>query len=450
MVLFMQVSDILKMEEGTRVEFKEEMNDSAYKTLAAFVNTEGGKLFLGISDDKKITGFNCSEPFFRDLTDKIVNKIGIHPRINCVTIDSRKILVIEVKKGDLVSYRGKYYQRVGSTTRLMQENDLRNFFLRTTNWDTLIGDYTLDEIDMATVQRFLVMGRKSGRLRSGDPEDDVQLTLEKLKLMIDGKLTNAAYILFSRNPQKHFTNALVRVGRFKDDITIIGDRFIEGNLFSQVVEAEEAIKNFINVRYEITGEELTRKDIWDYPLEAIREILLNAVVHRNYHRHNIQTQIKIYDDHIWFHNAGGLPEGMTMELLRSEHRSVARNPLVSKIFYLSGLIEEYGTGIKRIIDSVKEANLVQPVFKEEMGGFSVYLKKTVYDENYFHEKGLNKRQVMAMMYVMKKGSIKIEDYSKIAIGVSERTLQRDLNFLVSEKYLKQIGKARETHYEFAL
>lgn len=443
----MEIRDIMKIDEGTKVEFKEEMNDSAYKTLAAFVNTEGGHLFLGISDDKKIRGVNCSEPFFRDLTDKIVNNIGVHPRINCLDYNGRKVLAIEVKKGNLSSYRGKYYQRVGSTTRLMHEEDLKNLFLLKTNWDSMTGDYDLDKIDLETVNKFFSMARKSGRLKSAECSDDISLTLEKLNLIIDGKLTNAGYILFSEGPQQFFTNTVVRVGRFKDEITIIGDRLIEGNLFNQVAEAEEAIKNFINVRYEITGEELMRNDVWDYPLPAIREILLNAIVHRNYHLHNMQTQIRVYDDRIWFHNAGGLPEGMNMDLLKSSHRSVARNPLISKIFYLSGLIEEYGTGIKRIIDSMKEANLVEPVFKEEMGGFSVYIRKNPYDESYFQEQGLNKRQIRIMMYVMDKGSIKIEDCHKISPAVGERTHQRDLNILIERQLLIKRGGSKNILYE---
>nr|WP_319372375.1 ATP-binding protein [uncultured Methanobacterium sp.] len=443
----MEIEDIMKIDEGTKVEFKEEMNDSAYKTLAAFVNTKGGKLFLGISDDKKIRGVNCSEPFFRNLTDKIVNSIGTHPLINCLDLDGRKILVIDVKKGNLTSYRGKYYQRVGSTTRLMRDNDLKNLFLMKTNWDSMTGGYDLDNIDVKTVKRFFSMAEKSGRLKSAECTDDIQLTLEKLNLIIDGKLTNAGYILFSNYPQNHFTNAMVRLGRFKDDITIIGDRLIEGNLFNQVAEAEEAIKNFINVRYEITGEELMRKDVWDYPLPAIREILLNAIVHRNYHLHNMQTQIRVYDDHIWFHNAGGLPEGMCMDLLKNSHRSVARNPLISKIFYLSGLIEEYGTGIKRIMDSMKEANLVEPVFKEEMGGFSVYILKNVYDKSYFQEQGLNERQIRIMMYVMDKGSIRIEDCFKVSPAVGERTHQRDLNILIERQLLVKRGGSKNILYE---
>ena len=127
-----------------------------------------------------------------------------------------------------------------------------------------------------------------------------------------------------------------------------------------VIPSEEVIKNFINVRYEITGEQLTRKNIWDYPLEAIREALLNAVIHRDYFKYNVQTQIKIFNDWIWFFNIGGLPEGITLEQLKTTHPSVARNPLIVHIFYLAGLIEEYGSGIGRIcwIFSLHEKRLL--------------------------------------------------------------------------------------------
>lgn len=90
--------------------------------------------------------------------------------------------------------------------------------------------------------------------------------------MDNGKINNAGMLLFGKNPQKYFDYARVRVVRLKDNITIIGDRWIEGNLFNQFRETEEAIKNLITVRYEIKGFE--REDIWDYPLEAIREAML--------------------------------------------------------------------------------------------------------------------------------------------------------------------------------
>ena len=307
-------------------------------------------------------------------------------------------------------------------------------------WDGLTGEYSLDEIDTDTVRKFIRMASRNGRLKTADENEEIKTILKKLKLIINGKLTNAAIMLFGKNPQKYFINALARVGRFKDEITIIGDRRIEGNLFKQVEEAEEAIKNFINVRYEITGEQLTRKNIWDYPLEAIREALLNAVIHRDYFKYNVQTQIKIFNDWIWFFNIGGLPEGITLEQLKTTHPSVARNPLIVHIFYLAGLIEEYGSGIGRIMDSLKEANLPEPEFKEEFAGFSLYLRKDYYTEERLKEMGLNDRQIKAVMYVKEKGKITNKEYQEIT-KISRQMATIELTNMVDRGVFIKIGKA---------
>jgi ATP-dependent DNA helicase RecG len=443
----MNINEILKGTENTTVEFKEKINESIFKTISAFANKDGGIIYIGISDKKEIKGLEYTNSLLGDLTNKIVNMLGIHPQIDCIKINKKDVLQIKVKKSTLpVSYKGKYYTRVGNTTREMQGEELRSFFIKGTNWDGLTGNYSLDEIDPEAVRKFIRMAVGSGRLRTEDEKEDIKTILKKLKLIINGKLTNGAIMLFGKNPQKYFINALVRVGRFKDEITIIGDRRIEGNLFKQIEEAEEAIKNFINVRYEITGEQLTRKNIWDYPLEAIREALLNAVIHRDYFKYNVQTQIKIFNDWIWFFNIGGLPEGITLEQLKTTHPSVARNPLIVHIFYLAGLIEEYGSGIGRIMDSLKEANLPEPEFKEEFAGFSLYLRKDYYTEERPKETGLNDRQIKAVMYVKENGKITNKEYQELN-NIKKRQTSEDLAFLENKGVLEKIGTTgRGTYY----
>jgi len=437
----MNINEILKGTENTTVEFKEEINESMFKTVSAFANKDGGIIYIGISDKKEIKGLEYTNSMLGDLTNKIINLLGIHPQIDCIKINKKDVLQIKIKKSTLpVSYKGKYYTRVGNTTREMQGEELRSFFIKDTNWDGLTGDYSLDEIDPEAVRKFTRMALRNGRLKTADENEDIKTILKKLKLIIDGKLTNAAIMLFGKNPQKYFINALVRVGRFKNEITIIGDRRIEGNLFKQIEEAEEAIKNFTNVRYEITGEQLTRKNIWDYPLEAIREAFLNAVIHRDYFKYNVQTQIKIFNDWIWFFNIGGLPEGITLEQLKTTHPSVARNPLIVHIFYLAGLIEEYGSGIGRIMDSLKEANLPEPEFKEEFAGFSLYMRKDYYTEERLKEMGLNERQIKAVIYVKEKGKITNKEYQEIT-KISRQMATIELTNIVDRGVFIKIGKA---------
>ena len=192
----------------------------------------------------------------------------------------------------------------------MRDDELKNFFLRGTNWDGLTGDYRLEDIDPDTLEIFIKRAVNSGRLLDYG-KIEIQDILTQLNLIVDGKLTHAAIILFGKNPQKYFNNAIIRIMKFKGEISI-SDRHIRGNLFQQVQGAEEAIKNAINVEYSI-NDDLRRKEIWDYPLKAIRESLLNSIIHRDYFKHGIQNQIKIYEDNIWFFNPGGLFGGMTVE-----------------------------------------------------------------------------------------------------------------------------------------
>jgi ATP-dependent DNA helicase RecG len=213
---------------------------------------------------------------------------------------------------------------------------------------------------------------------------------------------------------------------------------INGNLFYQVSQGEEAIKNFLNVKYEI--KEFIREEIWDYPLPAIREALINALIHRDYFKWNVQTQLKIFDDYIWFYNIGGLPEGITLDDLKKPHSSVPRSPIIVHIFYLAGFIEEVGSGIGRIMDSLKLQGLPEPEFKEEMGGFSVRFYKDIYTEENLKKMGLNERQIKAMFYVKEKGRITNKEYQNLT-GISRQMATIDLTQLVEKGILIKTGKA---------
>ncbi len=425
--------------EAQDMDHKEKFGDSALKAICGMANTKGGRVIIGVADDSRIKGINITNEKLERISEKIADKLGIHPHIELEDREGKKILVITVPKSNVpISFNGRYYERVGNTTREMKNERLKTFFLKDTNWDSLINDKAdFNEIDEETVKSFIKIGKRKGRLTAFDENTDIKVLFEHLSLSEKGKLTNAAIILFGKNPQKYFLNAVLRVVRLKNEITPVGDRLIGGNLFKQVIEGEEAIKNFISVRYEI--KELIREEIWDYPLPAIREALINALIHRDYFRWSVQTQIKIFDDYIWFYNIGELPEGITLEQLKKPHSSVPRNPLIVHIFYLMGLIEEMGTGTGRIIENLKLYGLPEPEFKEEMGGFSLYFRKDIYTEEYLRELGLNERQIKAVLYVKDNGRITNKDYQKVN-SCSRNTATNDLRKLVDKGILKQSGK----------
>jgi len=202
------------------------------------------------------------------------------------------------------------------------------------------------------------------------------------------------------------------------------------------------------VEYKVRGK-LQREEIWEYPLEAMREALLNSIIHRDYFKYGIQTQIKIYEDKIWFFNTGDLFGGMTIENLKKPHPSANRNPLIADMFFKTGMVEVQGSGINRMLKSLKNAGLPEPEFKEEFGGFSVYMYKN-YTEDMLRERGLNERQIKAMKYLSKKGSITIKEYTDIAPEKSRRTLGRDLSELVEKDLIKPVGPKTTRKYELKI
>ncbi|GAH15758.1 unnamed protein product, partial [marine sediment metagenome] len=181
-----------------------------------------------------------------------------------------------------------------------------------------------------TKDGMILLGVEKNRLTDVSLNEMPQVILEKLELMTDGKLRNGAFLLFGKNPQKYFTNLCVRIGRLKTETTIIDDKWAKGNLFEQFEQTLTILKQHISVRYEIKG--IEREDIWDYPIPALREAMLNALIHRDYFNIANFITIKVYDDHIWFFNPGGLPEGITVEQLKRPHQSYLRNPLIAKVF----------------------------------------------------------------------------------------------------------------------
>lgn len=440
-----ELKKFLNTGETETIEFKEIINDSFFKTLSAFANAKGGTIILGTDKRGGIKGIDQSSRFLEDLTNRIVNKLSLYPDIETIDFKGRRVIAVKVARSSYpVSYEGRYYERVGNTTREINPEKLRILLMSGNPWDSITGDFLVSEIEPETVRRFIQLAVDKNRLTNISLNESPEVVLKKLDLITDGKLTNGAVLLFSENPQKHFVNLCVRIGRFKTETVIIDDKWIKGNLFQQFEETLNILKQFISVRYEIKG--IQREDIWDYPIPALREAVLNALIHRDYFNIANFILIKVYDDHIWISNPGGLPEGITIDELKKPHKSYVRNPLIAKTFYLAGFIEQYGSGTVRMTEWMKEAGLPEPEFKEEMGGFSVYFYRDIYTEENLKKIGLNERQVKAVMYVKEKGKITNRAYREI-FGITDRMALIDLSDLCTKKIFERIGKTgRKTGY----
>jgi ATP-dependent DNA helicase RecG len=402
-------------------------------------------MYIDIDDNGRAVTLSNIKKLLEDIPNTIRNKLQITPSVKIEEKDDREVIKITVNSSDFpVFLDGKINIRSGSTTQELKGSELTNFLLEKTGetWDSLTVDAIFDNLALETFEYF--KGLAIDRL----PEiknASYKTVFKNLELITnDGKLTRALILLFGKKPQTFFITAQGRVGRFKAPTEILDTVIADGNLFKQSDTLMNTIKKHLNVRFEIKG--IERKDVWDYPLEALREAVINALIHKDY-LSTAEIQIKVYDDRLWIWNPGKLPKQLTIESLKTEHSSFPKNPLIASVFYYAGFIERWGSGTKRMIDLCKVQGLPEPEFKEEFGGISVYFRKDIYTEEYLRKLGLKERQIKAVMYVKEKKSINLSSFKTIVFEVSEKTLYRDLQELVSKGILKELGEKKGRKYE---
>jgi len=333
--------------------------------------------------------------------------------------------------------RGRYYYRSGSVKQELTGASLNEFLLKRSGltWDEVTESRaTFNDIDKKAFKAYLVMAKDKDRLP--DVEGlTIEEVFDKLRLTKDGKLTRAAIILFGKDPRRFSTNAYVKIGRFKGDTDLRFQDVEEGNLITLLTNVLERLdQKYLTRSIEFKG--MLRLEHSEYPIPALREMLLNALVHRAYM--GSFTQIRVYDDKIAIWNHGTLPEGITVESLKQVHSSYPRNPLIADVCFRGGLIDSWGRGTIRIIEACKDAGLLEPEFIERDAGFLVTLYKDRLTEEQLMKLGLNARQVKAVLYVKEIGSITNRKYQEIN-EISERTASRELSNLAKRNVLEQAG-----------
>ena len=340
----MDIFDILKKGESETVEFKAGFNKGTIISLVAFANTKGGKVIIGVDDKGRVTGIEAGpETVQRYLNEvKVATYPQILPNIDEHEIVGRTVLVFDISEYPVkpISFKNRYYKRVKNSNHLLTLDEIVDLQQQSLNisYDAYPLDENLSSLDTALLEKFVETTNSRGRINL---QDDLLTNLTKLKLVQAGKPTLAGMLLFGNHGYS------IHIGRFKSEETIIDDLLIKDPLLAALDEAMIFIKKHISLSYRFDGS-LKRKETWQYPLEGIRELLLNSVVHRDY-KHTSDIVIKIFDDRIVFTNPGRIYGNLTIEdLERDDYVSSIRNKLLAESFYLMGDIEKYGTGFIRI------------------------------------------------------------------------------------------------------
>ena len=432
--------------ESQTVEYKETWQDNCLKVVSAFANSVGGVLIIGLDDYGKFCGLKNSKKLLEDIPNIIRNKLGIISSVELKKENKKEIIKITITQCSVpISYNGKYYFRSGSTVQELTGMSLNEFLLKKSGktWDDVAEHRaTLDDIDEQCIINYLTVAEKAGRFPVNDRLSLPEL-LEKLRLTENGQLKRASIIMFGKDPGKFYPNTFVKIGRFqKNDADIKFQEIEEGNLIALL----PAVLNQLNRKFlikPIDFEGMHRIEKGEYPVAALREMVLNALVHRNYT--GAPIQIRVYDDKISIWNEGFLPEGLTLDALKRSHPSIPRNPVIADVCFKGGYIDAWGRGTIKIIESCKSAELPEPEMKERDSGFLLSIFKDILREDYLVKLGLNKRQIKALAYIKKMGTITNKEYQSL-FSITDRTALRDLDDLMSKELVQKRGAKKGTHY----
>ena len=366
------IKQIIAEGESQRTEFKSSFNVEAMESITAFANTEGGCVLVGVSNKGKIVGVDTNEESVQQWVNEIKSKTepAILVDAERYEIEGKAAVMLSVPEYPVkpIALQGRFYKRIGNSNHLLSATEIANLSMLSlqVSWDSFpaLGK-ALEDLDTESIDRFIERVSSNGRLSlSGKTWTD---KLRKLKLINGETPTNAAYLLFGKGNIGYNVHA----GRFKTPSMIIDDRMMNGNLFQTVEETMRFLLSQIKVAYEITGKTTQRTEIFEYPLPALREIVLNTIIHRDY-TSPMDVQIKVFDQKITFFSPGELYGKQTIEALRTDdYQAYTRNKLIAEAFYLTGDIEKYGTGYTRIRSEIASYPTMKFEFEEKPSAWLV-------------------------------------------------------------------------------
>ena len=353
--------------ESYSVEFKAAVSADLAREMVAFANARGGKLLVGVHDDGSIAASPCSNSVKSKVQD-IARNCEPPLRVHLSQVDG--VLVVDVPEGRDKPYqcRSGFYTRIGPNAQKLKRDEIVRMIQHSgyIRWEEQpYRDYPFEQVyDRDLLQNFLRLQGKVQQLPQDLPEE--QLLMGFKCAMTDGEhlyLTNAGFLFFGRLPDYVMAaNAGITCALFKGLVrrNLLDRKDFQRDIISNIESAMSFLKQHLRLRYEVPSGSLRRRDVPEIPYDALREALVNASIHREYSLTGIPVQVDIYDDRVDIYNLGGLPPELSPQDFGM--RSAPRNPVIADMMYKVEYMERMGTGIRKMRDLCREAEIALPHF----------------------------------------------------------------------------------------
>ena len=447
------------MAESQNIEYKESWRDEYLKWLCGFANAQGGTIYIGIDDAGNVVGVKNIKKLMEDIPNKIQSGLGIVADVNKLTKDGKDYLEIKVKPSSFpISYHGEFHYRSGATKQQLTGIALSEFIMQKTGFrweDVTVDNITVDDLDEESFRIF----RREAKRRQRMTDDELNIPnaelLEKLHLIVDGKLKRSAVLLFYHDPAVVQNGSHVQIGRFGEGADILYQDMLEGSLISTA----DKVVDLIYLKYlkaKITFEHDRRVETYPFAREAVREAVYNAIIH-NCYMYGSPIQIRIEDDAMIISNSCILPEGWTVDTLMEPHNSRPYNPDIANVFYRAGYIEHWGRGIQKICDACKELGAELPVYELIGNGLRVHFKalesalidepKTPNRQDVGKDVGLEVGLAEKIIdLILEDSEIKMSEMAE-KLEVTTRTIEREMKKLRESGRVIRVGGKRYVHWE---
>lgn len=440
--------------ETEELEFKRstgEVHDAMKDVVAILNKHEKGILYFGVAPNGDVKGLQVAESTLRDVSRVVFESIKpqIYPQIQKITIDGCDIIEVKFSgKNKPYSAYGKYYIRVADESRELTPAELKEMMLSSEyseRWEQFETEYTIKDVDEAALKDFYNRATACGRLP--DEGFDAEKLLNKLSLLKNGKLNNAGYVLFGNNGP-----VTLKMAVFASDekLTFLDINRAEDNIFRLVDTALTYIKKNIRWRAEIGS--VTREEIPEIPLKALREIVINSFAHAQYGT-TTQHEIDIHPGKVVIYNPGEFPPEFSPEDFATKNlSSIIRNELIAKVLYLCHDIESFGSGFKRVYTLCNQ-NGVECSYEKTPIGFSfVFLRN---DPNAKINVPKNDKNVPIVLSKTEKAVYELlkvqpnltREELSIEISKTVKTVQRALDGLKTKGLISRVGTNRSGYWQ---